>query len=579
MFDFNKDFVNHIAKYNVFSFIEKIKDKSFWIYGPPGTGKTTYLLNIVEKKIKEGYEPHEIAFVSFTRAARAEARFRAISVKSIQKEELRYFRTIHSIAYHRLGLNKENVLQNKHLKEFGDKFGYRFSLLDYPQDLESDQLIPEYGFAVDDNLLQAYHLFLNKLETDKEKAYSYYKFLFDSLPKRLKDFLIGSKRRRFERFLQDFKSFCYDKDLIDFSSMLLQDIIEFGNECINDVKIAFIDEVQDLTPLQMLTVLRWFSNCNELYFAGDDEQAIYTFQGADYKIMLKAHNIVPKENQKILEKSYRVPEKIRRKAMKILNEVRDRVKKDWRALKNKGEIFYIDRLDKFDFEQESSKKIFCLFRNRYFFNNVASYLFKKRIPYIVEGWSMCPQPFAGKKIQNVINSIIDLRNLKGISVASFSNILDFIKVKDGLIPRGLKAKIKRLLTMEHKVYLSNLETLNAKKLKEAIINNPSLIFESKHGSYRYFYRDIILKGKKIEKINIFLKTIHSSKGQEADTVFIDPSLGKLAFHAYKRKDSQEYRIAYVATTRTKNDLYILKISNNDVEILKRFNKEIFYEYF
>ena len=39
------------------------------IFGSPGTGKTTTLLNILEEKIKEGYEPSRIGFFSFTRRA------------------------------------------------------------------------------------------------------------------------------------------------------------------------------------------------------------------------------------------------------------------------------------------------------------------------------------------------------------------------------------------------------------------------------------------------------------------------------------------------------------------------------
>ena len=69
------------------------------IFGSPGTGKTTTLLNILEEKIKEGYEPSKIGFFSFTRRALKEARRRVIHKFSLSDDDLDYFRTIHSLVY------------------------------------------------------------------------------------------------------------------------------------------------------------------------------------------------------------------------------------------------------------------------------------------------------------------------------------------------------------------------------------------------------------------------------------------------------------------------------------------------
>ena len=43
--------------------------KTIKIFGSPGTGKTTTLLNILEEKIAEGYNPLKIGYFSFTRRA------------------------------------------------------------------------------------------------------------------------------------------------------------------------------------------------------------------------------------------------------------------------------------------------------------------------------------------------------------------------------------------------------------------------------------------------------------------------------------------------------------------------------
>ena len=47
------------------------------IFGAPGTGKTTYLIDILEKELKEN-DPDRIAYVSFTRKGTYEGKNRAM---------------------------------------------------------------------------------------------------------------------------------------------------------------------------------------------------------------------------------------------------------------------------------------------------------------------------------------------------------------------------------------------------------------------------------------------------------------------------------------------------------------------
>ena len=80
-------------------------DNTIKIFGSPGTGKTTTLLNILEEKISEGYQANNIGFFSFTRRALKEARNRVIKKFNLDKDELEYFRTIHSLCYRTLNIN------------------------------------------------------------------------------------------------------------------------------------------------------------------------------------------------------------------------------------------------------------------------------------------------------------------------------------------------------------------------------------------------------------------------------------------------------------------------------------------
>ena len=90
------------------------------IFGSPGTGKTTTLLNILDEKIKEGYEPNRIGFFSFTRRALKEARRRVKQKFNLSDDDLDYFRTIHSLCYRTLSINSGQVFKGERVKEFSD---------------------------------------------------------------------------------------------------------------------------------------------------------------------------------------------------------------------------------------------------------------------------------------------------------------------------------------------------------------------------------------------------------------------------------------------------------------------------
>ena len=92
------------------------------VLGPPGTGKTTMLLDEVDKCLKQT-DPDKIGYFSFTQKAAYHARDRAMSKFNYSEDDLPYFRTLHSLAFKRLGIRKEEVMQRKHYEDLGRKVG------------------------------------------------------------------------------------------------------------------------------------------------------------------------------------------------------------------------------------------------------------------------------------------------------------------------------------------------------------------------------------------------------------------------------------------------------------------------
>ena len=90
------------------------------VLGPPGTGKTFTLLNKVEEYLKNT-DPDRVGYFAFTRKAANEAKDRAMKKFNLSEDDLPYFRTLHSLAFRRLGVNKQNVMQKRHYEDLGKK--------------------------------------------------------------------------------------------------------------------------------------------------------------------------------------------------------------------------------------------------------------------------------------------------------------------------------------------------------------------------------------------------------------------------------------------------------------------------
>ena len=71
--------------------------------------------------------------------------------------------------------------------------------------------------------------------------------------------------------------------MVEFSDMITKFVEEDKRLALDAI---FLDEAQDLSPLQWDMFFHIEDQCKRSYIAGDDDQTIYGFQGADPSIFI-----------------------------------------------------------------------------------------------------------------------------------------------------------------------------------------------------------------------------------------------------------------------------------------------------
>lgn len=316
-------------------------------FGPPGTGKTALLIERVKEAMLRGVDAQRIGYFAFTNRAADEARNR---IKlDFNFGGFPFFRTIHSLAFNQLGLSKTRVFSRDTLAEFASWLGLELSSRSLR--LEDDEML-SMGATEDDRTLFYIGLAAVKMMSRDEAMLQYEWDRPVSEINRVWDGLIKFKTAR---------------SLIDFNDMLYR-FLEEGPFPRLDVII--IDEAQDLSTLQWAVVWKLIlSNPNaEVWYGGDDDQAIYEWAGADVKAFLGAANLSART---VLQQSYRVPAEIQLLADKIVQKIAHRTIKQWRPASHPGVVMTSDQPD---VARDSTGSVLYLARNFHFLHPVAQWL-------------------------------------------------------------------------------------------------------------------------------------------------------------------------------------------------------------
>ncbi len=482
------------------------------ILGPPGTGKTTRLIKYVKTFVKLGTPIDKIGYFAFTTKAANEAVDRMLDAHpNLQKKDLKHFRTLHSLAFNQLGIKKAQVMQDEHYEDIGRKLGIEVTVYSNGEE--------KTGFVDSDseyfNIINAARI--KNVSIEEEYNTDMYSEDID--------------KHQLQILKDEVDNYKAAYGLVDFT-----DMIERFNvaEMCPKYDVIFVDEAQDLSPIQwkMYDILK--KNSKYVILAGDDDQAIYGWAGADVKRFQdeKAKDI-------ILPQSYRVPRQVQHIADQILNRIPDdrRIKKQWAPRPESGTTNHITSIE--DAPLHNGDWL-ILARTNDKLIKLKPILKDMAIYFEIKG-----RKSYKTRLYTAINNYTRWTNGDKLSLLECKDLLEFLEEEE--IP-----------TEERMYDLFEWGYSRTEQWHEVFKTDPE---ES-----LYIREMLRLKEKLSKPARVKLSTIHAAKGGEANNVLLILDNTKKIRDSIERnedKHDEEQRVWYVGVTRTKQNLYILTAKHED----------------
>jgi superfamily I DNA/RNA helicase len=363
----------------------------------------------------------------------------------------------------------------------------------------------------------------------------------------------GLKTTLFRSFVERLERFKRVENLLDFTGML-ELVLELGRR--PDVDVALIDEAQDLAPLQAAVCEMWFESCERSYVAGDEDQAVYGFQGADPSWLLQ---LAERGEPEILRKSHRVPIVVHALASQVIRQNKTRLEKDYLPVARAGRVEHADRRDLARY-LHADVETFVLARNRIYLRPIAHQLLDLGYPYIVEG-DGGPSPLSNERLLRAISvaKLLVAPDAQLFFAKDIKILLDHVPAGSGLTSWETKSRIRELAKEGAKIVLSELVELGMKPLLDNLEQQGPLSILTTR--WRRYFELLFERYGCVPQPKIVLTTMHGAKAREADRVILIPDMSRATWNDYQRGGhagfESENRILYVALTRAKETLVLV----------------------
>ena len=556
--------------------------KKIRIAGPPGTGKTRCLADKFYNHIQE-YSATEIIVNSHTNTAADEIRKRILKDDNIQRyqneREADVFRLVKES---KDTLNETVTTMHKCFMSRIEGRPTVFSLGDNVDDYNNLKtiypLFDKYtGSKKFYNLemLLAKHPFFKFHSTARDNGFDTVKYYRSLTFEEKRDYKYSmTEFQELEKNYNNFKSNVKINQragkILDFQDMVehFTNSDEIKPEDLG-IKVLIVDEAQDSSVIQRAAEKKMAAGVEYFYKAGDPDQSLFAFAGADPDEFHKefAH---PEEE---LEQGFRCPRIINEYCKGIIKPIWDHYgyKRVWAPRREldkdgkptgpvvEGELFEMMNLTEDPHLDELTKRLtetnetFAFTYRGNEPKESIKYLVKLGVPFKIEDKQnkfKFKYPTSG--IKNQRNFLNLISGDKKISRAATREIL-----KDTL-PEYLGKNYsednldkidKGNYDIEELIKRQFLNPIVKKSDDFQTINKISTI------EMKNFIRSVVEYDPSGEKPRIFLENIHTIKGKEFDNAVVDLTILR------EEDDFTKRRIKYVACSRAKKTLWIIKSRN------------------
>ena len=311
------------------------------LFGGPGSGKTTALLDHVEEILEDDdVSFRDILVVSYTRAAAQEVRERLAdrldeSPRALQGNVC----TMHAKAYELLDLSRGDVIGESDKETFCDEYG-----IEYEDEYSGAGRRTARSTTIGNKII-ATSQWLQRTRRDVADWYDV-PFQWNVEEVRLPPEIDpnaqeGNKytptwpsaddRIDVPEAIRAWRSYKGEQGKVGFADMLER---VKQRSLVPNVDYLVIDEFQDITTLQYDVYEEWKPHVEKVLIAGDDDQVVYSWQGADPALLLDE----AVDEDVILPNSYRLPSNVLNVVNREIRHIDVRQDKDLNPRKEGGVV-------------------------------------------------------------------------------------------------------------------------------------------------------------------------------------------------------------------------------------------------
>jgi hypothetical protein len=272
-----------------------------------------------------------------------------------------------------------------------------------------------------------------------------------------------------------------------------------------------------------------FARAKQIFYAGDDDQAIYTWAGADVETLLTLGADV-----RVLHQSYRLPAAVHAIAARVSERIKRRQTKAWAPTSAAGNVNFMSRLASLPLENGETWML--LARTA-----------KMSLPRIAADVER-------RGLNYRLNGTVALGPVYCSAYATLTALRAGAPVS---------AKAARALGTLGEAYAPSVvrtPTVYPRDLPAGALDHDERLFTALNPGRRRLLARLGAAGRLAEPVKIDISTIHQAKGAEADNVVLSPDLSRATDAALRSPAyaDSEHRVMYVGVSRARKRLFILR---------------------